>query len=224
MIEPVVFLVDVDNTLLDNGTVVEALRRELIGAVGPEREARYWDLFEQLWKEEGFADYLGALQRLRIENPRDQSLARVSRFLIEYPFAERLYPGALEALAALGRRGRVVIVSDGDIVQQPNKIERSGLAAAVGGRVLVYIHKEEMLDDIEQRYPARHYVLVDDKLRILAAVKASWGERVTTVFVRQGHYARDPAVLAAYPPADVTIESIADAASLAPDGLRESAT
>src|SRR5581483_3394362 len=220
MIEPVVFLVDVDNTLLDNGTVVDALRRELISAVGPEREARYWDLFEQLWKEEGFADYLGALQRLRIENPRDQSLGRVSRFLIEYPFAERLYPGALEALAALGRRGRVVIVSDGDIVQQPNKIERSGLAAAVDGHVLVYIHKEEMLDDIEQRYPARHYVLVDDKLRILAAVKASWGERVTTVFVRQGHYAHDPAVLAAYPAADVTIESIADAASLAPDGLR----
>ncbi len=209
-----VFLLDVDNTLLDNATVVAEFRRALLDAVGVAREARYWDLFQQLWDESGYADYFGALQRLRREDPAEQRLAEVSRFLIEYPFADRVYPGALAAIAALQRVGRVVVLSDGDTVHQPNKIARSGLHDAVGGQVLIYIHKEEMLDDIERRHPARHYVVVEDKLRILSAIKARWQERVTSVFVRQGDYALDPAVVAAYPSADVTIERIADLASL----------
>lgn len=213
--DDVVFLVDVDNTLIDNGTVVDELRRRLVDAVGVDGERRYWEIFEQLWAEGGYADYLGAVQRLRGEEPRDQRLAGVSLFLINYPFVERLYPGALEAIASLQARGRVVIVTDGDAVHQPNKIERSGLGAAVGGHALIYVHKEEMLEDIERRYPAERYVMIDDKLRILAAMKDIWRDKVTTVFVRQGHYAHDPAVLAAYPPADVTIERIGDLRSLA---------
>ena len=215
MADDLVFLVDVDNTLLDNGTIVDDLKRRLIDAVGADRERRYWEIFEALWNEGGYADYLGAVQRLRRDQPDDQGLAGVSAFLLGYPFAERLYPGALEAVAALRRRGRVVILSDGDAVHQPNKVERSGLREAVGGGVLIYIHKEEMLADVERRYPARRYVMIDDKLRIMTAIKGVWRNRVTTVFVRQGPYAHDPAVLAAYPSADVTIERIGDLITLA---------
>ena len=210
MADDLVFLVDVDNTLLDNGTVVEELKRRLVECVGADRERRYWQIFEALWAECGYADYLGALQRLRSEEPHDQAVSGVSTFLVNYPFVERLYPGALEAITALQRIAPVVILTDGDAVYQPNKIERAGLRAVVGGHVLVYVHKEDMLEAIERRYPARRYVMIDDKLRVLAAIKAAWGERVTTVFVRQGQYAHDPAVLAAYPAADVTIERIGD--------------
>jgi FMN phosphatase YigB (HAD superfamily) len=212
--QDIVFLLDVDETLLNNDAVIDDLKRCLVDAVGVEGKQRYWELFEQLWDELGYADYLGALQRYRLEMPGAVQLLGVASYLLHYPFGTRLYPGALETIAALKRRGRVVILSDGDAVQQPNKIERSGLLGAVDGDVLIYIHKEEMLDDIARRYPAPHYVLVDDKLRILTAIKAIWRERVTTVFVRQGHYALDPAVIAAYPPADVTIEGIADLQSL----------
>ena len=204
-----VFLVDVDNTLLDNGAIVDALKHELTAVGGDECARRYWDIFEERWHEVGFADYLGALQRLRLEHPEDQGLWRVTRFLLEYPFRDRLYPGALDTMAALRRRAPLVVLSDGDAVYQPRKIERSGIAAAADD-VLVYVHKEEMLADVERRHPAGHYVLVDDKLKILSAVKALWGARVTTVFVRQGHYAFDPAIIAAYPPGDVTVEHIAD--------------
>ena len=192
-----VFLIDVDNTLLDNDRVIDDLKKHLIDAFGLEREQRYWTIFEGLRDELGYADYLGALQRYRIEQPRDPQAIGVSLFLLHYPFAERVYPGALDAIRSLRQRGPVVILSDGDVVFQPRKIERSGLWEAVAGEVLVYIHKEEMLDDVEQRYPARRYVMVDDKVRILAAMKRVWKDRVTTVFVRQGHYANDPSLLAA---------------------------
>jgi FMN phosphatase YigB (HAD superfamily) len=214
MPDDLVFLIDVDETLLNNDAVIDDLKRCLFDAAGVEGKERYWELFEQLWDELGYADYLGALQRYRLETSGAVQLLGVASFLLHYPFRSRLYPGALETIAALKPRGRVVILSDGDAVQQPNKIDRSGLLAAVDGDALIYIHKEEMLDDIERRYPATHYVLVDDKLRILTAMKAIWRDRVTTVFVRQGHYALDPAIAAAYPPADVTIEQIADLPSL----------
>jgi FMN phosphatase YigB (HAD superfamily) len=212
MPDDTVFLVDVDNTLLDNDAVIADLRRHLTDRFGPECERRYWEIFEELRTELGYADYLGALQRYRIERPREASVLQIALYLLHYPFADRVYPGALEAIARLRDRGPVVILSDGDVVFQPRKIERSGLWAAVEGRVLIYIHKEEMLDDVEQRYPARRYVMIDDKVRILAAMKAAWGDRLTTVFVRQGHYANDAALVANYPPADVTVESIGDLA------------
>jgi FMN phosphatase YigB (HAD superfamily) len=203
-----VVLVDVDNTLLDNDAVVRDLKHYLIKAFGGEREQRYWALFEQIFNELGYADYLGALQRYRVDQPHDPHLLRVSLFLLHYPFAERVYPGALTMLAEVRRRAKVVILSDGDVAFQPYKVDRSGLWQAVEGEVLIYIHKEQMLDDVERRYPARHYVMVDDKLRILAAMKAVWRERLTTVFVRQGHYALDPAIARSFPPADLTIERI----------------
>jgi len=205
----VVHLLDVDNTLLDNDAVIEDLRRHLTEAFGVKPQERYWAVFEQLRRELGYADYLGALQRYRAENPRDRRVLNISLFLLHYPFATRLFAGALDVIRQLRRAGPVVILSDGDVVFQPRKVERSGLWSAVDGEVLIYIHKERMLDDVEARYPARRYVMVDDKIRILAAIKASWGARVTTVFVRQGHYAND-ATVASYPPADVTVDKIAD--------------
>ena len=209
----VVFLVDVDNTLLDNDRVTADLNRYLEREVGHERQHRYWDIFEELRTELGYADYLGALQRYRIEYPRDSHLLVVSDYLINYPFANRLYPGSLDAIDYLKQWGAVVILTDGDVVFQPRKIHRSGLFEAVESNVLIYIHKEEELDDVERRYPARHYVLVDDKLRILSAVKNIWGARVTTIFPRQGHYAHDPNLLATFPPADISIDRIGDLAA-----------
>mgnify|MGYP001615823218 CR=1 FL=1 len=206
---PVVFLIDVDNTLLDNDRVSADLKRYLVREVGSEREERYWAIFEALRAELGYADYLGALQRYRVEHPRDPHVLAVSSFLVNYPFANRLFPGSLDALDHLAAFGPTVILSDGDVVFQPRKIERSGLFDAVEKRVLIYIHKEHELDDVERRFPAAHYVLIDDKLRILTAIKAAWGARLTTVFPRQGHYAHAPDV-ATYPPADVTIERIGD--------------
>jgi FMN phosphatase YigB (HAD superfamily) len=205
-----VCLFDVDNTLLDNDAVTADLRNYLIQTFGDRAEQRYWTIFEELRLELGYADYLGALQRFRLENPRDPHMLRMSLYLFHYPFADRLYPGALDAIGRAALRGPTVILSDGDVVFQPRKVERSGLWAAVEGRVLIYVHKEQMLDDVEGRHPAKRYVMVDDKLRILTAMKAIWGDRLTTVFVRQGHYALDPQQVASYPPADMTIERIAD--------------
>jgi FMN phosphatase YigB (HAD superfamily) len=205
----VVFLLDVDNTLLDNDRVTADLQRYLIREVGAERQQRYWAIFEALRVELGYADYLGALQRYRVENPRDPHLLAVSSFLINYHFANRLFPASLDVIEHLNRFGPAVILTDGDVVFQPHKIERAGLFDAVAGRVLIYIHKERELDDVERRFPAEHYVLVDDKVRILTAAKKIWGARLTTVFPRQGHYAHDPQV-ASYPPPDVTIARIGD--------------
>ena len=216
MTPEVVLFLDVDNTLLDNDAVIDDLERHLVSTFGVERERRYWAIFEELRTELGYADYLGALQRYRIERPRDPHLLGLSIFLLHYPFADRLYPGALDVVARLRRQGPTVILSDGDVVFQPRKVERAGLWAAVDGEVLIYIHKEQMLDDVEQRYPASRYVMVDDKIRILAAMKAIWKERLTTVFVRQGHYARDPQLVSGYPAADVTVDRIGDLLDVAP--------
>lgn len=205
---PIVFLFDVDNTLLDNDRVIVDLRHFLTSEFGGDVEARYFAIFEELREELGYADYLGALQRYRVEQPTDSRLVRMSSFLIDYPFADRLYPDALKAVAHVKQWGRAVVLSDGDVVFQPRKVERSGIGRAVDGNVLIYIHKEAMLADVTAHYPAEHYVLIDDKLRILTAVKKIWGSRVTTVFPKQGHYAVDPEVLAKNPPADVSIERI----------------
>lgn len=205
-----VFLFDVDNTLLDNDHVTADLKRHLEQQVGPERQQRYWDIFEQLRTELGYADYLGALQRYRIEYPRDPGLLTVSHFFINYPFATRLYPDSLDAIEHVKQWGKAVILSDGDVVFQPLKVERSGIYEAVNGNVLIYIHKEKELEDVERRFPASHYVLIDDKIRILTDVKKIWGNKVTTVFPRQGHYALDPQIIAAYPPADISIARIGE--------------
>jgi len=206
----VIFLFDVDNTLLDNEKVAADLQRHLASEVSLEGAREYWGIFEQLRTELGYADYLGALQRYRAKHPHAQQLLRMSDFLIDYPFAERLFPEALKVLEHVQQWGPAVILSDGDPVFQPLKVSRSGLTNAVSGRVLIYVHKEQELEDVEQRYPAEHYVLVDDKLRILAAAKKFWGSRVTTIFVRQGHYSIDPKILASYPPADISIGRIED--------------
>ena len=207
---PVIFLFDVDNTLLDNDRVAADLQRHLVSEVGAEGAQEYWRIFEQLRTELGYADYLGALQRYRAKHPRAQQVLCMSDFLINYPFTERVFADALKAIEHVQQWGPAVILSDGDVVFQPLKISRSGMGNAVSGRVLIYVHKEQKLDDVEQRYPAEHYVLVDDKLRILAAAKKIWGARVTTIFVRQGHYATDPKILASYPPADISIGRIGD--------------
>ena len=209
-----VFLLDVDNTLLDNDRVQSDLRNYLEREFGAASRDRYWAIFEALRSELGYADYLGALQRYRCAEAggamNDPRLLLISSFLVDYPFADRLYPGALGVIAHLRARGQTVILSDGDVVFQPRKIQRSGLWKAVAGRVLIYIHKEQMLDDLERRFPARRYVMVDDKLRVLAATKAILKQRLTTVFPRQGHYALDPHNLSLYPPADITIGCIDD--------------
>jgi FMN phosphatase YigB (HAD superfamily) len=210
MSSPVVFLLDVDNTLLDHDRVVADLMRHLDKIIGHERQQHYWDIFDRLRLELGYADYLGALQQYRAAYPRDPNVLIVSSFLINYPFANRLFPNSLDVIDRMKAWGPVVILTDGDVVFQPRKIERSGLLEAVDGNVLIYVHKELELDDVERRYPADRYVFVDDKLRLLAAFKAAWGPRVTTVFPRQGHYARDPEILRRYPPADITVERIGE--------------
>jgi FMN phosphatase YigB (HAD superfamily) len=209
-VRPIVFLVDVDNTLLDNDRIQNDLKRHLEREFGAACRDRYWAILEELFTILGYRDYLGALQRYRVEHPRDIHLLSLSSFLVDYPFANRLYPESLDVLEQFRSWGQTVILSDGDVVFQPRKVERSGISAAVEGEVLIYIHKEEALDDVERRYPAHHYVMVDDKLRILAAVKKAWGSRVTTVFPRQGQFGRDQKIIAAYPPADLTIERIGD--------------
>jgi len=206
----VVFLFDVDNTLLDNDQVIADLSKYLQREVGSGRARSYWAIFEQLRTRLGYADYLGALQRYRSAYPHDLGLLAVSRFLVNYPFANRLFPNSLDVIERAKRWGTAVLLTDGDVVFQPRKVDRSGLYEAVDGQALIYVHKERELADVEARYPAVHYVIVDDKLRILAAVKRTWGGRVTTVFVRQGHYARDARMLASSPPADVSIERIGD--------------
>jgi FMN phosphatase YigB (HAD superfamily) len=210
----IVFLLDVDNTLLDNDQVIADLHRHLEQSFGAATAQRYWTIFEALRTELGYADYLGALQRYRsdaeLELRNDTHLLQMSSFLIDYPFAERLYPHAIEAIGRLNAFGPTVILSDGDVVFQPRKVQRSGLWGAVSGRVLIYVHKEQMLDSVQRHYPARHYVMIDDKLRILAAMKKIMADRLTTLFVKQGHYAVDPAEVAAYPAADFSIQSIGD--------------
>jgi hypothetical protein len=208
--DDIVFLFDVDNTLLDNDRVIADLGCHLAASHGAAACHRYWEIFEELRSDVGYADYLGTLERYRLENLHDSRLLQMSNWLVDYPFAGRLYPHALDAVRHVGQWGRVVVLSDGDAVFQPRKVLRSGIWDAFAGNVLIYIHKEEELADVERLYPARHYVLIDDKLRILSAVKAIWGARVSTVFPRQGHYATDPLILAQYPPADLQVDRIGD--------------
>jgi FMN phosphatase YigB (HAD superfamily) len=206
----IVTLFDVDNTLLDNDAVHRDLSEHLERQFGAASRDRYWTIFETLREELGYADYLGALQRYRRDAPSDSRLLLMSGFLMDYPFAGRLYPGALGAIERLRTQGPTVILSDGDVVFQPRKIQRSGLWEAVQGRVLIYIHKEQMLEEVRRLYPAQHYVMVDDKLRILSAMKQQWGAHLTTIFPRQGHYALDPKVTASFPAADLTVDSIGE--------------
>jgi len=210
MMHDLVFLFDVDNTLLNNDRIQTDLDVYLRLEHGDAARQRYWEIFEELRAELGYADYLGALERYRVEDMHDPRLLRMSNWMVEYPFSERLYPGALDAVSDARKWGQVVILSDGDAVFQPRKVERSGLWRAFDGHVLIYIHKEEELDDVERLYPAKHYVMVDDKLRILDAMKKIWGSRVTTVFPRQGHYATDPEALAKYPHGDIQLNSIGE--------------
>jgi FMN phosphatase YigB (HAD superfamily) len=212
-VAPIVFLFDVDNTLLDNDAVQADLSAYLERELGLASRDRYWEIFEELRAQLGYADYLGALQRCRAELPHDMQLLRLSFFLLDYPFARRLYAGAMGALERCRALGPTVLLSDGDVVFQPRKVQRAGLWDAVEGRVLIYLHKEQMLADVARRYPAEHYVMVDDKLRILAAMKQVWRERLTTVFPRQGHYALDAGEVAGWPPADVTLAAIGELAS-----------
>jgi hypothetical protein len=196
--------------LLNNDRVLGDLRTHLRREVGARRCTLYWNIFEKLREELGYADYLGALQRYRCRYPHDSHLLMLSHLLIEYPFHKRLYPKSLAVVRRVKRWGLPVVLSDGDVVFQPRKVERSGILAAVSGRALIFIHKEHELAEVKARYPADHYIMIDDKLRILTAMKKIWKHRVTTVFVRQGHYALDPKIIAACPPADLTIERIGD--------------
>jgi FMN phosphatase YigB (HAD superfamily) len=209
----VVFLFDVDNTLVDNDRVQADLKEHLAQTYGPATRDRYWNILEELREELGYVDYLGALERYRVEDLHRPEVLRMSSWLVDYPFADRLYPGALDAVKHVQQWGTHVVLSDGDAVFQPRKVERSGLWRAFDGRVLIYIHKEEELDDVVRLYPADHYVMIDDKLRILSAVKKIWGERVTTVFPKQGHYAFDPEILSECPPADIELAKVGDLVS-----------
>ena len=206
----IVFLFDIDNTLVDNDHVQADLKQHLATTYGPDARDRYWEILEQLRTELGYVDYLGALERYRLEALHRPEILRMSNWMIDYPFADRVYPGAMDAVRHVRQWGLPVVLSDGDAVFQPRKVERSGIWKEFDGRVLIYIHKEEELDDVERLYPARHYVLIDDKLRILTVAKKVWGERVTTIFPKQGHYALDQAVLTQYPPADVELAAIGD--------------
>ena len=206
----IVFLLDVDNTLLNNDLFAADLGERLEGAFGTAQRARYWDIFDRRRAAIGLADYLGSLQEFRAGLDDDPALLEMSEFLLEYPFASRLFPRALDAVEYLGTLGRPVVLSDGDIVFQPRKIQRSGIWKAVEGRVLIYVHKEKVLDHVQQRFPANHYVMVDDKANLLAAMKSALDSRLTTVFVRQGHYALAAESKSAAPAPDLVIERIED--------------
>ena len=207
---PIVFLVDVDDTLLDNDRIQADFKRHIEREFGAQARDQYWAIQAEVFSELGYRDYLEALQRFRIKHPFEPHLVTAANYLVDYPFANRLYPGALDVLERLRQWGPTVILTDGDVVFQPRKVQRSGIFETVEGHVLIYIHKEECLEDVQRRYPAEHYVLVDDKLRILTAVKQAWGDRVTTVFPRQGEFALNPVTVASYPPADISVQHIAD--------------
>ncbi|MFO1475583.1 MAG: HAD family hydrolase [Verrucomicrobiota bacterium] len=213
--DPIVFLVDVDDTLLENDRVQDDLQGHIEREFGPENRDRFWRIQEELFQELGYRDYLGAFQRFRVEHPYEPHLVTAANYLVDYPFQQRLYPNALEVLAKLRSWGRVVILTDGDVVFQPRKVERSGIFKAVSGQVLIYVHKEAALEDVERRCPAEHYVVIDDKLRILDAIRKAWGNRVTTVFPKQGKFAKDPKIQSQFPhAADVTLEHIGDVLNL----------
>lgn len=208
--ERTVFLLDVDNTLLDNDRFAADLRARLTAAFGAQQCEHYWSLYDELREELGYADYLATLQKFRVGLDTDPDLLEMSAFMLDYPFAARVYPGVAGAIAHLRAVGLPVVLSDGDIVFQPRKIQRSGLWDAVDGRVLIYLHKERMLTAMRERFPASHYVMVDDKPAVLAAMKRALGPELTTVFVRQGHYAAESGRETIDPEPDLTIACIGD--------------
>ena len=205
-----VTIFDVDNTLLDSDRIIDDVRRHLLAAFGEEKQKHYWEICAALRDELGYADYLGALERYRCENPCDPNFLKLSLYLLDYPFADCLFPKALDVVGYLGKCGLVTIVSDGDVIFQPRKIERAGLLDAVDGRVLVYIHKEKDLGDVEKHFPAGHYVIFEDEPRVLSAAKHRWKDRATTIFVRQGRHANDPEKVRKYPEPDLTLDRIGD--------------
>ena len=214
MLNEPVFLLDVDNTLLDNDRFGADLGAKLERSFGAEARKHYWEIFEELRQTSGVADYLGSLQSFRAGLDDDPLLLEMSDFLLEYPFASLLYPQSLAAISHLSGIGRPVVLSDGDVVFQPRKIKHSGIWNAVNGDVLIYLHKEKVLDHMQKRYPAPHYVVVDDKPNLLAAMKSKLGDRLTTVFVRQGHYALASGADAVQPSPDRVIEHIGEIATL----------
>ena len=207
---PIIFLVDVDDTLLNGDCIQTDFKQHMEREFGIQCRDRYWVIQEELFNELGYRDYLEALQRFRLEYPYEPHLVTAANFFVDYPFANRLYPGALNVLEHFRKWSKTVILTDGDMVLQPRKIQQSGIFEMVEGNVLVYVHKEEALEDIKRRYPAEHYVLVDDKLRILTAFKKAWANHVTTVFPKQGEFALDPQVLSSYPAADIAVDQISD--------------
>jgi hypothetical protein len=206
----IVFLFDVDNTLFDNDTLKADLGQQVVEAFGPEAYKRFWAIYEELRAKHGYADFLGTLERFRLEHLNEPRVLNLSNWLMGYAFSDRLYPEALTVVRHVGRWGLPVILTDGDGVFQPYKLKQAGLWDAFDGRVLDYIHKEQQLDAVECAYPARHYVVVDDKIGVLDAIKTAWGDHVTTVFVGQGHYAHDPKATAGDPPADISLDRIAE--------------
>lgn len=208
--DSIVFLLDVDNTLLDNDRFSDDLDARLERDFGAEGRRRYRGHYEALRAEAGYADYLGAVQRLREEFGDAPELLRLAAFILDYPFADRLYPHALDAIAYLGTLGMPVILSDGDLVLQPRKLQRSGLWDAVAGRVSICLHKQRRLDAVRRRWPARHYVMVDDKAGLLAAMKRDMGVDLATVFVRQGHYAHEQKPGHDDPAPDIVLEHVGD--------------
>lgn len=213
--DQIVFLLDVDSTLIESDRFAADLSARLEEGFGEAGRRRYWTLYSQRRERLGYADYLGALQDFRTVIDDSPALLHLSGFMLDYPFAERLYPQALAAIAHLATMGTPVLVSDGDMVLQPRKIQRTGLWNAVEGRVMICLHKDLQIDRILQRFPAAHYVMVDDKPLLLAAFKRQLGKRLTTVFVRQGHYAMESELLVIAPAPDIHIRQIGDLCGLA---------
>ncbi|WP_158744178.1 HAD family hydrolase [Acidisphaera sp. L21] len=206
---PLVFLVDVDNTLLDNDQFQDALKAHIAKVSGPAARDRYWEIQEHLFHSLGYRDYLGAFQTYRLERPEDVDAIWLSLFVVDFPYATLLYPGALELIAALRKLGRVVALTDGDAVFQPRKLQGAGLIEPLDRHIMICVHKEAEVAEIERRYPAERYVVIDDKIRLLTAFKKVWGNKVMTVFPRQGQFGLDTKVIAANPPADIDVDRIA---------------
>ena len=202
----VAFLLDVDNTLINNDKVKTDLEERVVRYAGPDTAPVFWQVYEQVRRELDYVDLPLTLNRFRAESPEVERFAELSAAVLFYPFEECLYPRTLEVIEHLREIGTVAIVSDGDPVFQPAKIARAGLAAAVDDRVLIYVHKEQQLDDVRRRIPAGRYVIVDDKPNILVAVKRELGDRAVAIHVRQGRYARETGEWHA----DIEIDSIAD--------------
>jgi FMN phosphatase YigB (HAD superfamily) len=217
---PLVVLLDVDNTLLDNDRFAVDLSAYLLKQFGADGRDRYWRLFAQRRDDLGYADYLGAVQAFRGGYDDDRDRLGLSAFVLDYPFAERLYPRALEVLAHLRACAPTVIFTEGDLVFQPRKLRSAGIWDAAGGQAIVCLHKTFALTLLHRRYPAAHYFMIDDKPALLAAMKRLLGTALTTVLVHQGQYAREssagfqerrvPPLPSTRPRPDLEIERIAD--------------